>query len=32
MTANDEILRRKLNNIGSESNPTPIEVGEAGEQ
>lgn len=30
MTANDEILRRKLNNIGSESNPTPIEVGEAG--
>lgn len=30
MTTNDEILRRKLNNIGSESNPTPIEVGEAG--
>lgn len=23
-------LRRKLNNIGSESNPSPIEVGEAG--
>jgi len=30
MTANDEILRNKLNNIGSESNPSPIEVGEAG--
>jgi len=32
MTANDEILRRKLNNIGSESNPTQIEVGEAGRE
>ncbi len=32
MTTNDEILRRKLNNIGSESNPTPIEVGEAGRE
>jgi len=29
-TANDEILRKKLNNIGGESNPSPIEVGEAG--
>ena len=32
MTANDEILRKKLNNIGSESNPTQIEVGEAGRE
>lgn len=32
MTANDDILRRKLNNIGGESNPSPIEVGEAGRE
>ena len=29
MAANDEILRRKLNAIGDELNPAPVEVGEA---
>jgi hypothetical protein len=32
MAANDEILRRKLNVIGDELNPAPIEVGEAGRE
>lgn len=32
IATNDEILRKKLNNIGSESNPSPIEVGEAGRE
>jgi len=32
MASNDEILRKRLNNIGDNLNPTSVEVGEAGRE